>query len=70
MKNNYRNLSEYKLALKFEQDNVSNKIQVAIEIAEKAPELVSNAMLVSEFCFHLLLLTLRLCISFSNLAYR
>lgn len=44
VKNNYRNLSEYKLALKFEQDNVSNKIQVAIEIAEKAPELVSNAI--------------------------
>ena len=34
MKNNYRNLNEYKLALKFENDNVSNKIQVAIEIAE------------------------------------
>lgn len=44
VKNNYRNLNEYKLALKFEQDNVSNKIQVAIEIAEKAPELISNAI--------------------------
>ena len=44
MKNNYRNLNEYKLALKFENDNVSNKIQVAIEIAEKAPELISNAI--------------------------
>ena len=44
VKNNFRNLNEYKLALKFEQDNVSNKIQVAIEIAEKAPELISNAI--------------------------
>lgn len=42
VKNNYRNLNEYKLALKFENDSLNNKIDIAIRLAEKAPEILSQ----------------------------
>ena len=42
MKNNFRNLNEYKLALKFENDSMANKVDIAIRLAEKAPEILSK----------------------------